>query len=207
MRRRSSGVMPSFDMCHVSIASPPFGASAPFTTARARVEVVDVDVERHELVGDPRVARCSAASAQSSAYASISRGSSHGVPGMFPTLMWCAGSSSGGLEEQRAQSGRMPAAARRSGRGTTPTGTRARVAEAVVVEELPHLAQRPRLEHVLEVGVPEPDPAHADARRLRAAVAQVEQAPLPPDVHLDRTGDRPVETEQFVAASHPLPAT
>ena len=77
----------------------------------------------------------------------------------------------------------------------------------MVVEELPDLGERPRLEDVLEVGVPEPGALHADARRLRAAVAQVEEAPFPADVDLDRTGDRPVETEQFVAGGHPLPAT
>ena len=73
------------------------------------------------------------------------------------------------------------------------------VAQPVVVEQRLHLGERARLEDVLEVGVPEPDPAEADPRRLRAAVAQVEEAPLAAHVDLDRAGDRPVETEQVVA--------
>ena len=60
------------------------------------------------------------------------------------------------------------------------------MAEPVVVE-VSHLAQRARLEHVLEVGVPEADAGEADARGLLAPVAQVEEAPLPTEVHLDRT--------------------
>ena len=55
-----------------------------------RVDVVDVDVERHELVDDLRVV-WPAASAQSSAKLSMIRSSSHAVPGMLPTLMWWAG--------------------------------------------------------------------------------------------------------------------
>ena len=35
MRLSSSGSIPSFDMCQVSIARPPFGASAPSTSASA----------------------------------------------------------------------------------------------------------------------------------------------------------------------------
>ena len=35
MRRRSSGAIPSFDMCQVSIAMPPFAAPAPPTTSSA----------------------------------------------------------------------------------------------------------------------------------------------------------------------------
>jgi hypothetical protein len=73
------------------------------------------------------------------------------------------------------------------------------VTETVVVEQLLDLGERACLEDVLEVGVPEADPAEADASRLRAAVAQVEEAPLASGVHLDRTGDRPVEPEQLVA--------
>ena len=42
----------------------------------------------------------------------------------------------------------------------------------------------------------------ADPRRLLAAFADVEQAPLPADVHLDRPGRGPVESDQVVAAGH-----
>ena len=60
------------------------------------------------------------------------------------------------------------------------------MAQAVLVEKRRDLGERARLEDVLEVGVPQPDPAEADARRLRAAVAQVEEAPFSSDVHVDR---------------------
>jgi len=76
------------------------------------------------------------------------------------------------------------------------------VAEPVVVEELPHLGERPRLQHVLEVGVPEPDALEPDARGLLAAIAKVEEAPLPPDVHLDRPGRGPVQPDEVVASAH-----
>ena len=58
------------------------------------------------------------------------------------------------------------------------------VAEPVVLEELLHVRERARLEHVLEVGVPDPDALEPAARRLLAAVAEVEQAPFPAPVDL-----------------------
>ena len=64
------------------------------------------------------------------------------------------------------------------------------------------LGERARLEDVLEVGVPEPDPAEADARGVCAAVAQVEEAPLASDVHVDGPGRRPVERDQVVGCVH-----
>ena len=76
------------------------------------------------------------------------------------------------------------------------------VAQPVVVEDLLHLPQALRLEHVLEVGVPDPEPAEPDLARLGAAVGPVEEAPLPPDVHLDRPGDRPVEPDQLDVVAH-----
>src|SRR5207302_928195 len=60
--------------------------------------------------------------------------------------------------------------------------------QAVVVEQLPHLAEGPRLEHVLEVCVPQADAPEPDAGGLLAAVAQIEEAPLPSEMHLDRSG-------------------
>ena len=69
----------------------------------------------------------------------------------------------------------------------------------MVVEDLFHLGERARLEHVLEVGVPDADAREADALRLGAAVAEVEQAPFAPDVDLDRTGDRPVQPDQLAS--------
>jgi hypothetical protein len=52
---------------------------------------------------------------------------------------------------------------------------------------------------VLEIGVPQPDAGEADPRRLLASLAEVEQAPLAPDVHLDGTGRGPVEADELVA--------
>ncbi len=69
--------------------------------------------------------------------------------------------------------------------------------EAVVVEDLAHLAQRALLEHVLEVRVPDADTGEPHPLRLRAAVAEVEEAPLASRVHLHRSRDRPVEPDQF----------
>ncbi len=121
--------------------------------------------------------------------------------------MWCAESAAAASKRSaRVRSGRLaPLVARIE--EPLPEKLELEVGQAVVVEELPYLGERSRLEDMLEVGVPEPGPFHADACCLRAAVTQVEQAPLAADVHLDRAGDRPVEPEQFVAASHPLPAT
>ena len=53
--RELLGDDPELPMCQVSIASPPFGAPAPLDHRQRRVEGVDVDVERHEFVHDPRV--------------------------------------------------------------------------------------------------------------------------------------------------------
>ncbi len=71
------------------------------------------------------------------------------------------------------------------------------VSQPGVVEDLLHLLQRPRLELVLDVRVPQPDALEADPRRLGAAVAPVERAPFAPDVHVGRTGNRPVQGQQL----------
>src|ERR1019366_7597218 len=71
------------------------------------------------------------------------------------------------------------------------------VAQAVVVEDLLHLAQRVPFEHVLEVGVPDADPGEPHPLSLGAAVAEVEQAPFAADVDLDGTGPRPVQADQI----------
>ena len=65
--------------------------------------------------------------------------------------------------------------------------------EARVVEDPFHLRQRARFELVGDVRVPEPDPLEADPRRLRAAVAPIEQTPFASDVRLGRTAHRPVQ--------------
>ena len=76
------------------------------------------------------------------------------------------------------------------------------VLQAVVVEVPLHLTQRSRLEHVLEVGVPDAEAAEPDLARLRAAVGPVEEAPLAPDVNLNRPGDRPVQAEELRVLAH-----
>ena len=45
-------------------------------------------------------------------------------------------------------------------------------------------------------------PAEPDARRLLAALAEAEEAPLAAEVHLDRPGRRPVEGDEVVARAH-----
>ena len=72
------------------------------------------------------------------------------------------------------------------------------MAQAVLVEERGDLVERARLEDVLEVGVPEPDPAEPDPGRVLAAVAQVEEAPLAAVVDVDRPRGRPVQPENVV---------
>src|SRR5262249_10839756 len=71
--------------------------------------------------------------------------------------------------------------------------------EPMVVEQGLQLGERSRLEDVLEVGVPDPDPLEPGPLRLGAAVGDVEQAPLPASVHLHRPGGRPVQRDQVVA--------
>ena len=74
--------------------------------------------------------------------------------------------------------------------------------EPVLVDHCADVGERARLEHVLEVGVPDAHAPEADALRLLAAVAQVEEAPLAAEVHLDRAGDRPVVGDEGVGAGH-----
>ena len=72
------------------------------------------------------------------------------------------------------------------------------VPQAVLVEQLSDLVECPRLEDVLEVGMPETDPAETDAGGLAAAILEIEEAPLPAIVGLRGPGRRPVQPEQFV---------
>src|SRR5262249_47859795 len=71
------------------------------------------------------------------------------------------------------------------------------MAEPVVVEDTFQVAEALRLEQVLEIGVPDPEPAEADLARRRAALVPAEEAPLASDVDLDRAGDRPVEADEL----------
>src|SRR3954452_14510090 len=58
---------------------------------------------------------------------------------------------------------------------------------------------------MLEVGVPDADAAEADLGGLLAAVAEVEQRPLAPHVHLDGAGHGPVEAHQLDVAHRSPP--
>ena len=55
IRRRSSGSIPSLDMCQVSIAMPPFVRARAGDDLEHGVDAPDVHVEGHELVDDLRV--------------------------------------------------------------------------------------------------------------------------------------------------------
>ena len=117
---------------------------------------------------------------------------------MLATLTWWAPSTSAA---SKSMSRVASEAVRRSSPGSTNQSSRhstSRSREPVVVEDRAHLGERVLLEDVLEVGMPDPDPREPDALRLLAAVAEVEEAPLAPGVHLDRPGDRPVQPDKFV---------
>jgi len=67
------------------------------------------------------------------------------------------------------------------------------VLKSGVVEDLLHLAQGALLELVLDVRVPQAQSPEADPRRIRAAIAPVEQAPLAAHMDLGGAGHRPVQ--------------
>ena len=131
------GEIPSLAMCQVSIARPPLGARHPDERQR-RVERVDVDVERHELVSDR--GRPPAASAHSTANSSVSRPSSQGVPGMLPTLMWWAPNAAAVSSSSLRRSSDSARSAA-GGREQVGQELHLQVLQPGVVEDLPHLAR------------------------------------------------------------------
>ncbi len=163
---------------------------------------MDVDVVGHELVGDRRVRVAGRVGAELAVALDDLRElavRAHDVA----HLDVVGGEGGGGLEQKRsALVGRLAALVARV---EEPVAEELEldVAEPVVVEQLPDLAQGAGLEHVLEVGVPEPEAGEPDARRLLAAVTQVEQAPLPAEMHLDRTRGGPVEPDELGGGAHP----
>ncbi len=165
------------------------------------LDVVHVDVVRHELVRDQRVRVVRRVLAELSVPLDDPFEVALGADDVAH-LDVVRGKRRGRLEQQRPSlvGGRAALVARVE----EPVAEKLQleVAEAVVVEELPHLAERARLEHVLEIGMPEPDAGEPDPRGLLAAVTQVEEAPLAADMHLDGTGRRPVEPDQLVAIAH-----
>ena len=151
---------------------------APSTTASAVSRSCTFDVERHELVDHPRVVLLGGVGAELGVALGQPRQLARRARRCSPTLMWWASSAAAASK----RSSRIPSEARRrsssGSRNQSQQALELEVREAVLVEERLHLGERARLEHVLEVGVPDPDAREADARRVRAAVAQVEEAPL-----------------------------
>ena len=180
---------------------PPLFAPAPATTSSAASTVVDVPVERHELVHDLRVGVLRGVRADLAEALGEPR-ELGGNTGNVADLDVVRVQLGGRVEQQRADLvGGLPALVVLV-EEPVHEELQLEVAEAVVVEGLLHLPQAPRLEHVLEVGVPDPEPAEADLARLGAAVGPVEEAPLASDVHFDRPGNGPVQPEQLDVDAH-----
>ena len=125
MRRRSSGSSRSLPRCQVSIAMPPFGASAPSTTCERGVDAVHVHVERHELVDDLRVGVPGRVRAELAEALGDARQLALGA-GDVADLDVVSRQLARRSEQQLRASRRRPAGARRPRRGTSPSGTRAR---------------------------------------------------------------------------------
>ena len=119
-----------------------------------------------------------------------------------PDLDVVRGERGGGLEEERARPVGGPPALVVGVEEPVAEELELELVEPVVVEDRAHARRASASRAVLEVGVPEPDAAEADARRLLAALAKVEEAPLAPEVHLHRARRGPVEGEQVVARAH-----
>ena len=139
----------------------------------------------------------SLASSHSSANASVSFPSSHGVPGMLPTLMWCA--SNVAAMSNSSPSPPIGLVACRAPRVDEEVGEELdlEVLEAGVLEDLAHLVQAAGLELVLDVGMPQAKALEADLGCLGAAIAPVERAPLTAYVHIRGTANRPVKGQQL----------
>ena len=161
------------------------------------VEVVDVHVGRHELVDDAGVVMLGGVGAQLGEPLD-QRVQVAGHAGDVPDLDVVCRERRGRLPEPRPQL--VGGSAALVVRVEEPVGEELEleVAQAVVVEQLRDLTQCSCLENVLEIGVPEADPAEADAGGLDAAIFEIEEAPLPSVVRLRGAGRRPVEPEQFV---------
>jgi len=116
---------------------------------------------------------------------------------MFPTLMWCAAEHGRRLEEELPGLVGLAPALVVLVEEPVRQELELEMAQAVVVERPLQVAQALRLEQMLDVRVPEAEPAEADRARFGATVGPAEEAPLATVVHLDRPGDRPVQTEQL----------
>src|SRR3954452_555856 len=177
--------------------------AGPLDDVERGVEAVHVDVERHQLVDDLRrvVVGCVGAELGEALGHLLERALRTGDVADLDVMRVERG---GGIEEQ---------APVRVGRGAAFVAgveepvheeLELEVVEPGRVEDVLHLAQRAGLEHVLEVGVPDPDAAEAGLRRLLAAVAPIERRPLAAHVHLDGAGHGPVEAHQLDVAHRSL---
>src|SRR3954451_7009583 len=177
--------------------------AGPLDDVERGVEAVHVDVERHQLVDELRRVGvgCVGAELGEALGHLLARALRTGGGAGLDVMRVERG---GGIEEQ---------APVRVGRGAAFVAgveepvheeLELEVVEPGRVEDVLHLAQRAGLEHVLEVGVPDPDSAKACVRRLLAAVAPVERRPLAAHVHLDGAGHGPVEAHQLDVAHRSL---
>ena len=185
----------------MSNARPPFGASAPSTTVERRLDVVHLHVVRHELVDDLRVRVLRGVGTELGESLDDPRQlafRAHDVAGLDVVRRQLGRR----LEEQRAPFVGGPPALVTRIEEPVAEELELELIEAVLVEDRPQLAERLRLEHVLEVGMPDADAPEPDPRGLLAALAEAEEAPLAPEVHLDRPGGGPVEADEVVAAAH-----
>src|SRR3954453_16676378 len=168
-----------------------------------RVEAVDVDVERHELVDDLRrvvLGRVDAELGEALGHL-LERALDAGDVADLDVVRV---EGRGGLEEEAPLRVRGLSALVARVEEPIHEELELQVLQAGVVEHRLHLAQRAGLEHVQQVGVPDPDAAEADLRGLLAAVAPVERRPFAADVDLDRSGHGPVEAHQLDVAHRSL---
>ena len=172
----------------------------PLDHRERRVDGVHHDVVRHELVDDLRVGVLRGVGAELGVRLHDPRQHA-GRAGEIADLDVVGRQHLRRLEQQRARQVGGAAALVARFEEPVPQELELEVLQAVVIEELSHLMEVARLEHVLQVGVPKPDTAEADASRLLAAIAQVEEAPFPAEVNLDRAGDGPIEAQE-VGATH-----
>src|SRR3954451_16410750 len=161
-----------------------------------RVERVDVDVERHELVDDHGPVLVGRVGAKlGEALGDLLERARR--PGDVADLDVVGLEDGGGVEEQAALRVGDAAALVVGVEEPVHEELELEVLEAGVVEHGLDVAQGALFEHVLEVGVPDPETAEAGPGGLGAAVGPVEQAPLAAGVDLDRARHGPVQPHQL----------
>ncbi len=79
------------------------------------------------------------------------------------------------------------------------------VLHPVRIEDLPHFLQRPRLRHVLQIGVPQSEPLEAGSRRLLHAGLELEGAVFPIRMRQCPAGEGPVGGDQLDLAHGCIP--